>query len=143
MTALMQCQLFSCTSSCYQQLQTTAIQKGLEHGLCFIPAGDLSGLQHFESHLATFREHLELEVGKLVTNAQQLTDDNNWWTNTDQVGLPPQQCAVRCFLEPNHGLMVSSAMCSCRLWVVSLVLSPTALLDPDFCTTVGMPVQVR
>lgn len=50
-------------------------------------AGDVSGLHHFESHLAAFRDHLELEVGKLVTSAQQLTDDSNWWTDTDQVGV--------------------------------------------------------
>jgi hypothetical protein len=50
-------------------------------------ADDLAGLQHFESHLATFREHLEVEVGKLTTNAQALTEHRGWWANTQQVGF--------------------------------------------------------
>ncbi|KAF6266101.1 hypothetical protein COO60DRAFT_1697459 [Scenedesmus sp. NREL 46B-D3] len=45
---------------------------------------DLAGLQHFESHLATFREHLEVEVGKLTLNAQALTENTGWWDNTQQ-----------------------------------------------------------
>jgi hypothetical protein len=49
------------------------------------PAGDLPGLTHFESHLATFREHLEAEVGRLTLTAQTLTESKGWWDNTQQV----------------------------------------------------------
>jgi hypothetical protein len=30
--------------------------------------------------------HLEVEVGKLTTNAQALTANRGWWANTQQVG---------------------------------------------------------
>jgi hypothetical protein len=31
--------------------------------------------------------HLEVEVGKLTTNAQALTEHRGWWANTQQVGF--------------------------------------------------------
>lgn len=70
---------------------------------CVCPrSDDLEGLRHFESHLATFREHLEVEVGKLTINAQMLTESKGWWDNAQQVGAPyflvqdnPAWCVIR------------------------------------------------
>lgn len=52
-------------------------------------AGNVAGVQHFESHLATFREHLEVEVSRLTAAAQQLTELQGWWEDPQQVA---QQC---------------------------------------------------
>ncbi|WIA16094.1 hypothetical protein OEZ85_012817 [Tetradesmus obliquus] len=62
-------------------------QRGLEVASDWKQQGtdDLAGLRHFESHLATFREHLEVEVGKLTVNAQALTEGRGWWDNAQQV----------------------------------------------------------
>lgn len=50
-----------------------------------VHAGDAAGLDHFESHLATFREHLEVEVTRLTFAAQQLTEQQDWWDSEPQV----------------------------------------------------------
>ncbi|KAF8059455.1 Pdk2 [Scenedesmus sp. PABB004] len=46
---------------------------------------DLEGLRHFESHLGTFKEHLEVEVGRLTSGAQALTETLGWWDDRQQV----------------------------------------------------------
>jgi hypothetical protein len=59
-------------------------------------ADDLHGLIHFESHLANFREHLEVEVSKLTSSAQALTETKGWWDRPHQArqfGKPRTQRA--------------------------------------------------
>lgn len=61
-------------------------------------------MQHFESHLQAFREHLEVEVSRLTAAAQQLTESSGWWDNPHQVGgagypwllLPERTAAAGC-----------------------------------------------
>eukprot|EP00879_Flechtneria_rotunda_P032280 GHRR01035460.1.p1 GENE.GHRR01035460.1~~GHRR01035460.1.p1 ORF type:complete len:229 (+),score=46.66 GHRR01035460.1:210-896(+) len=53
-----------------------------------VPTDDLQGLSHLEAHLAAFRQHLEVEVGKLTTTAQSLTENSHWWDNKKQVNSP-------------------------------------------------------
>jgi hypothetical protein len=46
----------------------------------------LKGLQHFESHLAGFRERVEAEMARLMAGAQELSQRPGWWDAPRDVG---------------------------------------------------------
>jgi hypothetical protein len=62
-------------------------QQGLEVSTdwTLIDTSNEAGLQHFEFHLSSFKEHLEVEIDRLVAGCNMLTQQKHWFDDPEQV----------------------------------------------------------
>lgn len=88
--ARLQALLPSCTSPALAELlsasaaaKSSVLEVSRDWGL--LDVSGLKGLQHFESHLAGFKELVEGEMARLMAGAQQLTEQQGWWQREGDV----------------------------------------------------------
>lgn len=51
-----------------------------------VDTSSMAGLDHFESHLSSFKDQVEAEMARLTASAQHLTETDGWWEQPQQVG---------------------------------------------------------
>ena len=78
------------TNQDFADLLETSIQskqQGLEvsSDWALINTSNEAGLEHFEFHLAAFKEHLEMEIDRLVAGCNMLTQQKQWFDDPEQV----------------------------------------------------------
>eukprot|EP00877_Chromochloris_zofingiensis_P002194 jgi/Chrzof1/11976/Cz06g16210.t1 len=50
-----------------------------------VDTSSMAGLDHFESHLSSFKDQVEAEMARLTASAQHLTETDGWWEQPQQV----------------------------------------------------------